>query len=127
MNEHFEIGHGRGAQLVKADATFNISRLRLNGPDKRVAGYLSRARWAPARGAIFFDFFVAKCNWTVPSKRSNQLHGSLASAKFYSEHPFFIAVIRQLNKSEEFEMPVILWLLGVPLSVIVIAALFGAF
>ena len=33
----------------------------------------------------------------------------------------------QLNNSEEFHMPVILWLLGVPLSVIVIAALFGAF
>jgi hypothetical protein len=33
----------------------------------------------------------------------------------------------QLDNSEEFHMPVILWLLGVPLSVIVIAALLGAF
>jgi hypothetical protein len=40
-----------------------------------------------------------------------------------SSEPLFL----QLNNSEEFHMPVILWLLGVPLSVIVIAALFGAF
>jgi hypothetical protein len=40
-----------------------------------------------------------------------------------SSWPLFL----QLNNSEEFHMPVILWLLGVPLSVIVIAALFGAF
>jgi hypothetical protein len=40
-----------------------------------------------------------------------------------SSWPLFL----QLNHSEEFHMPVILWLLGVPLSVIVIAALFGAF
>jgi hypothetical protein len=40
-----------------------------------------------------------------------------------SSWPLFL----QLNNSEEFPMPVILWLLGVPLSVIVIAALFGAF
>jgi hypothetical protein len=33
----------------------------------------------------------------------------------------------QLNNLEELDMPIILWLLGVPLSVIVIAALFGAF
>jgi hypothetical protein len=36
-------------------------------------------------------------------------------------------LLTQLDNSEEFHMPVILWLLGVPLSVIVIAALFGAF
>jgi hypothetical protein len=36
-------------------------------------------------------------------------------------------LVLQLNNSEECYMPVILWLLGVPLSVIVIAALFGAF
>jgi hypothetical protein len=36
-------------------------------------------------------------------------------------------LLMQLDNSEEFHMPVILWLLGVPLSVIVIAALFGAF
>jgi hypothetical protein len=36
-------------------------------------------------------------------------------------------LLLHLNDSEEFHMPVILWLLGVPLSVIVIAALLGAF
>jgi hypothetical protein len=47
--------------------------------------------------------------------------------KFYAERQLLIAVFPQLNNSEELDMPVILWLLGVPLSVIVIAALFGAF
>jgi hypothetical protein len=57
----------------------------------------------------------------------NQAHSSLDSVYFARNDGSLWPLSLQLNHSEEFHMPVILWLLGVPLSVIVIAALFGAF
>ena len=44
-----------------------------------------------------------------------------------SERHLNIAVVHATEQFGGVDMPVILWLLGVPLSVIVIAALLGAF
>jgi hypothetical protein len=65
--------------------------------------------------------------WRILRKDRTQAHSSLDSVYFARNDRSSWPLLLQLNNSEEFHMPVILWLLGVPLSVIVIAALFGAF
>jgi hypothetical protein len=47
--------------------------------------------------------------------------------EIFSERHLNLAVVFSTEQFGGVDMPVILWILGVPLSVIVIAALFGAF
>jgi hypothetical protein len=63
----------------------------------------------------------------IASPAHSQQVGSPILVNFYPERQLLMAVILATEQFGGRDMPVILWLLGVPLSVIVIAALFGVF